>query len=212
MPTPQARVQVAGHDVLMLGTIAGFVPDAARVQQAYEAFRPATLALGVPPEDVVALQALADAGPAPPELPELDDATQKLLALLAPFGDTRIPSPDLEAAYALARRDGVPVVALDLDDAQHAATYTRLVKFHHVVQSNSIKSRLTKRGVEGRDPYDIAAAWDAQWIRPKGLARVEQERERHMAERLREAAGKGSVLAVLPSVRLAGVVEALRRA
>lgn len=208
--TPQARLRVAGHDVLVLGTIAGFVPDAERVRQAYDAFRPQVLALGVPPEDLPGLDALAAAGEKP-ELPELDEATERLLGLLAPFGATRIPSPDLEAAHALARADAVPIVALDLDDDAHAALFTTNVKFLHVLQSNATKSRLMRKPPKGPagDAYAVAAAWDASWNRPKGLRAVEDEREAHMARRLREEAAKGTVLAVVPSVRLAGIVRHL---
>jgi hypothetical protein len=158
--TPQARMKVGGADVLLLGTVAGFVPDGERVRQAYDAFRPRLVALGVPPEDLVALDALAAADPKP-ELPEPDDTTTRLLGLLEPFGATRIPSPDLEAAHAAARADGVPVEAIDIDDAAHAAVYTKSVRFHHVLQSNAVKSRLLKRGVGGADAYEVAANWDA---------------------------------------------------
>ena len=141
MGTPQARLSVAGHDVLILGTIAGFVPDGERVRQAYDAFHPSVVALGVPPEDLAALDHLASvAGAAsPPDLPPLDEAQERLLAQLAAFGATRIPSPDLEAAHACAKADGVPLAALDVADAEHAALFTRPVKFWHVVQSNANK-------------------------------------------------------------------------
>lgn len=208
MGTPQARLKVAGHDVLLLGTIAGFVPDAERVRQAYDAFRPATVALGIPAEDLPALDHLATME-TKPELPGIDDATVKQLSLLAPFGETRIPSPDLEAAHGLARHDKVPLVALDLDDEEHAAAFTRHVRFLHVLQSNAIKSRLMRKGVGGADAYEVTANWDAAWNKPKGLRRLEQDREQRMAERLRDAAATGTVLAVVPSVRLQGIVQAL---
>lgn len=210
MGTPQARLKVAGNDVLLLGTVAGFVPDAERVRQAYDAFRPATVALGVPPEDLATLEALAAAG-TPPELPPLDDTAERLLGLLAAFGPTRIPSPDLEAAHLAAKGDGVPLAALDLADDEHAALFTKEVRFFHVVQSNAVKSRLLKRGVGGADAYEVAANWDAAWSKPKGLQRVEAAREAHMARRLRECAATGTVLAIVPSVRLPGIVAALQR-
>lgn len=206
--TPQARLKVAGNDVLLLGTVAGFVPDAERVRQAYDAFRPATVALGVPPEDLATLDELAAQG-TPPELPPLDDASEKLLTLVAAFGPTRIPSPDLEAAHLAAKGDGVPLAALDLGDAEHAAVFTKEVRFYHVVQSNSVKSRLLKRGVAGADAYEVAANWDAAWTKPKGLRRVEAAREAHMAQRIREEAARGTVLAIVPSIRLAGIVREL---
>lgn len=202
-------MRVGQADALLLGTVVGFMPDGERVRQAYEAFRPRVVALGVPPEDLAALDALAAADPKP-ELPPLDDTSERLLGLLAPFGGTRIPSPDLEAAHQAARADGVLLEAIDLDDAAHAQLYTKSVKFHHVIQSNAIKSRLLKRGVAGADAYEVALNWDNAWNRPKGMRAVESGREAQMANRLRElCAVPGNVLAIVPAPRLAGVVRAL---
>lgn len=209
MATPQARFRLGECDVLALGTVPGFQPDAARVEQAFDAFLPDCVALGVPAEDVQTLEALAKANPRP-ELPDPDEATARLLELLGAFGPTAIPSPDLEAAMRLALAAGVPVEALDLGDAEHAALYTRHVRFRHVVQSNSIKRRLLKDGVQGADAYGLAEAWDAAWTRPKGLRRVEEAREEEMARRLREVAtGRQRVLAVVPAPRMAGLLRQL---
>jgi hypothetical protein len=210
MRTPQARLRIGACEVLFVGTVPGFVPDGERVEQAFAAFLPDCLALGVPAEDLVVLETLATADPKP-ELPNPDEATERLLELLGAFGPTAIPSPDLERATALARAGGLPVAALDLDDAEHATLYTKHVKFRHVVQSNSIKRRLLKDGVAGDDAYALAEAWDAAWTRPKGLREVEETRERHMARRLHEiAAEHRRILAVVPATRLAGVLRALQ--
>jgi hypothetical protein len=208
--TPQVRLTVAGCDLLVLGTVPGFAPDGDRVAQAFAAFLPEAVALGVPPEDLHTLEALAKADPRP-ELPEPDEVTGRLLELLAKFGPTAVPSPDLDRATALAREANVPIVAIDVDDAVHSALYTRHVKFRHVVQSNGVKSRLLKQGVDGPDAYALAKAWDAAWTKPKGLRLVEEAREQHMARRLtEEAAGRRRLMAVLPAVRMEAVVAQLR--
>ena len=209
MQTPQVRLRLGSCDVLLVGTVPGFLPDGERVAQAFHAFLPEAVALGVPPEDLRTLEALAGADPKP-ALPEPDEVTARLLELLAPFGGTAVPSPDLERATALAKEHGLPVVALDLDDAAHSQLYTKNVKFRHVVQSNSVRRRLLKDGVAGADAYAVAAAWDAAWTRPKGLRAVEDAREEHMARRLaEEAAGRSRLLAVVPAIRLAGVRQRL---
>lgn len=48
-----------GH-VTLLGSIPGFVDDGAAIQAALDALRPKIVALGVPPEDLAGLQALAE--------------------------------------------------------------------------------------------------------------------------------------------------------
>ena len=196
--------------MLLVGTVPGFTLDGDRVEQAFEAFHPDCVALGVPSEDLAVLDQLAKANPKP-ELPPPDDTTARLLELLAQFGPTAVPSPDLERATALARAQEVPLEALDVGDHEHAALYTKHVKFRHVVQSNAIKRRLLKDGVEGADAYALSDAWDAAWTRPKGLREVEVARELHMANRLRLLAiGHRRILAVLPAPRLAGIVAVLQ--
>jgi hypothetical protein len=193
----------------LVGTIPGFSADGERVEQAFQAFLPDCVAMGVPPEDLVVLRQLATADPKP-ELPTPDEATERLLELLAEFGPTAIPSPDLERATTLAHAGSIELAAIDIDDAEHSALYTKHVKFRHVVQSNSIKRRLLKDGVAGADAYALSDAWDAAWTRPKGLREVEEARERHMAGRLRELApGRRRILAVVPAPRLPGILAAL---
>jgi hypothetical protein len=212
VPTPQAGLRLGASDLLLVGTVPGFVADGERVAQAFHAFMPGAVALGVPPEDVRTLEALAGADPKP-ELPEPDDVSARLLELLQRFGPTAVPSPDLERATALALEHALPLVAIDVDDAIHSQLYTHHVKFRHVVQSNSVKRRLLKDGVEGADAYELASAWDAAWTRPRGLRAVEEAREQHMARRLRdEAKAHARLLVVLPAVRLGGVVAHLQPA
>ncbi len=61
----------------ILGTIPGFVPDGEAVTAALDALRPNVVALGVPPEDLAGLQALAEADdpgslmPDPVDVPDL---------------------------------------------------------------------------------------------------------------------------------------------
>ncbi|MES2155254.1 MAG: hypothetical protein V4510_08990 [bacterium] len=61
MPPPEARLRLGQCDVLVVGTIAGFVPDAARIDAAFAAHRPDRVALGIPPEDLATLGTLASA-------------------------------------------------------------------------------------------------------------------------------------------------------
>jgi len=204
-------VRVDGCDVRILGTIAGFVPDGDRVRRAYEAERPDAVALGVPPEDLEGLDALA-ADPTTP-VPDIDPQSERLFGLLARFGATRVPSPDLEAAHGQARGDGVPIVPLDMDDETHSGLYIRLVGFRHAVRSGRILRKIMEADFSRpEDPYGLAVAWDAYQNQLKPLQALEAAREEHMAKRLREALdGRNRVLALVPAARFEGVLAALER-
>lgn len=193
-------------DVYLLGTIAGFVPDADRVRAAFERVEPTVLALGIPPEDVEGLRTLADDPDV--ELPDTDPTTERFFEWLEPFGKTRVPSPDLETAFQVANEKEIRVEALDLDDEDHAEVYIRANKFRHVIQSGRIQRKLLKQDFsEHPDAASLAIAWDAYQNRIPSLQAVETAREEHMAERLREiaATSPGPILAVVPVARLAGI-------
>jgi hypothetical protein len=210
VPPPEARLRVGGCDMLLLGTVAGFVPDGERVQSVFAAFQPDAVALGVPAEDVAALDALAQGGEA--ALMQPDDLQVRLLELLARFGATRIPSPDLQAAHTAAKAAGIPLVALDMDDQEHSAAYVQRVKVRHLWRAPVRDKRLLELPFgEAQDAYELAAAWDREANSTKPLRQLEALREEAMAQRLREAASRSRrLLALIPVPRLAGVLARLQ--
>jgi hypothetical protein len=210
VPLPEARLRVGSCDILLLGTIAGFAPDAERVRAAFAAHRPDRVGLGVPAEDLPTLRLLAAEPHRAAELPDLDEVEAHFQGLLARFGPTRVPSPDLEAAERCAAAAGVPIEALDLDDLAHSASYTQAMKVRHLMRATSRRKKALKNGfADAQDPYDLAARWDAA-LAVKPMRALEREREAHMAARLRELAGQSrNLLAIVPAARLAGIVQAL---
>ena len=209
---PDAQLEIGACRLHLLGTIPGFVPEGDRIQAAFSAARPDLVALGVPPEDIPSLEALRTTGhTAKEELVEPDAASERLLQLLARFGPTRIPSPDLEAAYGLARDAQVPVEGIDLDDASHSAEYVKRVKVRHLWRAPKREAKLLVKEFEAADPYELVTQWDAEAHASRPLREMEALREEWMARRLREVcAGKSRVLAVVPSARWQGIVTRLQ--
>jgi hypothetical protein len=210
---PEARLRLGGCDLRLLGTIQGFVPEEARVRDAFSGDPPDLVALGVPPDDLPALEALRTAAQAAQEdLVGPDAASERLLQLLGRFGPTRIPSPDLEAAYGLAREAAVPVEGIDVDDASHSAEYVKRVKVRHLWRAPKREARLLAKGFESApDPYELVRLWDAEAHASRPLREMEALREAWMARRLREVcAGRSRVLALVPAARWQGIVALLQ--
>jgi len=210
---PETPLRVGGCDVLLLGTIAGFAPDGERVQAAFRRHQPDTVGLGVPAEDLAGLEAIAQDPEAFRGMVPPDDAAGRHLELLKRFGEIRIPSPDLEAAYGLAKAGGVAMEALDLDDHAYAQEYTRRVKLLHLWAAKPRQKRLLRQEFQAADAYDLDAQWDRQANAPKPLRELEALREQAMAARIRAlAASSRRLLAVVPAARFAGVAALLRAA
>ncbi|MEA3190468.1 MAG: hypothetical protein QOD77_1050 [Thermoplasmata archaeon] len=212
VPPPEAHVRLGSCDILLVGTIAGFAPDAARVQAAFASHRPDRVALGVPPEDLEAVRRLATDPAAKAELVEPDLASEHLLRLLERFGPTKVPSPDLEAAHDLAAAHGAELTAIDIPDDAHAEVYTKRVKMHHVLRSNRREKKLlVARFEDARDPYELVEAWDREQTHLRPLREIEELREGFMAAKLRELSSKSErLLAIVPAARLEAVADHLR--
>lgn len=242
----EATLRIGDHDITLLGSIPGFVPDGAAVHAAMARLQPKLVALGVPPEDMAGLAFLAEADDPeslmlqaepqtstttslddallagdithpvaaqseeaePEDFAGLDASQERLLELLRAFGEVRLPSPDLEAAFAWAKDNGVPVEPLDMDDETHTSVYVDAHKFFDVIRAGRLNKRLATRSFEAPDAPSLVRAFDAYQTQLKSLRKVEEARERHMAERLRAIACDGLV-AVVPLARMLGVRDAL---
>lgn len=170
------------------------------------------MALGVPPEDLIGLDALAKTPDKVGELQELDEAEVRFQHWLEDFGAVRVPSPDMETAHRLAA-DLVPLHALDLDDLAHSHAYTTRMKVRHLVRSASRRRKVLAADFGAcPDAYSLAVAWD-EGLAVKPLRAMDAEREAHMAAGLVALARPGErILAVVPVTRLAGILAALRLA
>lgn len=207
MPAPQELLRIDGCDVLLVGTIPGFVPDADRVQTAARDHRPDAIALGVPAADLSSLEALV-ADPTLADGLEPDALDLHFLEQIANWGATQlIPSPDLHAAHAT----GLPLHGIDMDDEAHTQLFTDTVKVRHLVQRSSIRKRLGKTTADDApDAYGLAILWDDALCEIKPLAAIEQARLDHMAAEVRRlAADVERLLVVVHAAKYAGLFTRL---
>ena len=218
MNVPQRRCEVGLADarIVLVGTIQGLAGEARHVQQAWDSFGPegaSIIALGVPPEDVRNLQRIGREGVAAFMAEELDTGSyeESFLPQLSRFGDIAMPPDDLLLAEELSRRHGRPLVGLDLDDEAHADLYTESVGGIEMLRSQMrLKKLVGKRAEAASTPEELVLLWDSTFMALKGHRKMEEERERVMAERIRALAGEHPrLLVVVALARMEGVAELL---
>ena len=101
--------------------------------------------------------------------------------------------------------------ASDRDERAYAELYTTWVSGFELIRQGRLEARLLKKKFRVRTPEEFVLAWDTEVNRSAGFTRVQRERERFMASRLRDVAGDASsVLAVIEVERAKGVLAALR--
>lgn len=95
---------VHGRSITLLGSIPGYVPDGTAVAETLEQLRPRSVALGIPPEDLPALEALAASDDPEALIPERQRSTPDLghgaPGLEAVFIDTTEEQEDDDEGFA----------------------------------------------------------------------------------------------------------------
>jgi hypothetical protein len=198
-----------GRRALLVLGITGLSSDAYVAQEAITRGPVGRVLLGVPFEDLDSIRATSgkeletefEAG-------GLDD---EYLEGLKRFGAVQTPPPDLYVAYRFAEQAKVPVEAIDLGDEAYTEAYTKNVGFFEVLRSNRRQRRLSAADVEAPDADAFVIAWDERLNAGRGLGKVQAAREDAMTRAIEAASKDGGVLAFVPLVRGAGIVQRLVR-
>lgn len=206
-----ATLTIGGSTLHACGTVRGLASEAREVERVYRRARPEALCLSLSEEDLRMLTGSA-AGPAgqfePTPLEEV------YIGFLENFGKVRLPPPSFTAALRLARADSIPVLPMDLSDARHTEVFTKEVGTMEWIYHYSFRRKsLLRRRWKAATPGEFAIEWDEALTRGRGLRRVEEARESHMAGELRAALKRWSrVMAVVDFERMRGVLKRLETA
>lgn len=206
----QATRKLEHADLTLLGAVTGLVSEAERIESAILDRGPDRLGLGIAPEELKALKAIA--------LDEIDEEIELDVAAvdeayaqhLSRFGRVELPPPAFVRAVEVALEEEIPTEALDLPEESFTETFTDNVGAIDLIRRGRRERKLAKHGVEADDATEFARKWDEKLLEIGGLRKVEKMREAHMADRLRAVCeASGSVLAVVDTVRRPGIARRL---
>ena len=199
-------IKIGNSEIFLLGTIHGLVSEKEKVRSAFNSVKPDALALAVQSEDIPALTELS--GGMEHEKREPDDA---FLKKLSKYGAVEVPPPDLILAYGAAKNLGIPVYAVDLDDAAYADAFCRNISAFALIRQSLRLRRLEKRNYKAKTPEEFALEWDRLHNKVNGYRCLEEARERKIAVEIRALASKhGKILAVVDLQREKGIIEKLK--
>lgn len=210
-PRGLLRVTSPGREVYLLGTVTGLASEAARVRAAFDEVGPDAVGIGLPPSEVAGLRHCLSGGSAPvDEEEEEEDVEEAYSVALSSFGDVGVPPPDLMEAVRLAEERELEIFPVDLDDEAYAQAFTEEVSGLQLIRYGLRLRRLGKRPPRAGNAVDFALKWDGEIRRIRGFHRLEQRRERRMADAVREIPARFSrVLAIVEVVRMVGVASLL---
>ncbi len=199
------EVRLGDATVSIFPAVRGLPSDGDRVGRAIEGTKPDVVALSVSPEELETLRTYRG-GNIEPDTTE----DEVYVAGLSVWEEPVMPPPCFTRAVQVATARSVRLAALDMDEETYADAYTAYVSTMELLLQGRLEKRLLAKRFHVATPQEFAVAWDAEINRTVGFARLQKEREKFIALRLRQLAnGRSVVLAVIEVERAKGVLAEL---
>jgi hypothetical protein len=200
------EIRLGEGSVSIFPAVRGLPSDGPAVAQAIETVRPDVVALSVSPEELEVLRSYRGANMEPDNTED-----EVYVAGLSAWEEPVMPPPCFTQAAKVASARKLRLEALDMNEEAYADAYTECVTTMELILQGRLENRLAKKKFHVSTPQDFALAWDAEVNRTVGFARLQKEREKFIAARLRGLAeARARVLAVVEVERVKGVLAALR--
>ncbi len=191
--------------VSVLPVVRGLPSEGEHVVKTIATVRPEIVALSVSPEELEVLRTYRG-GNIEPDTTE----DEVYVAGLSAWEEPRMPPPCFLAAVREATTRKLRLEGVDMDEETYADSYTTWVSTMELILQGRLENRLLKKRFHVATPQEFAIAWDAEINRTVGFSRLQKEREKFIASRLRDLAqGKSTVLAIVEVERVKGVLAAL---
>ncbi len=200
------EVRLGESSVSILSVVRGLPSDGDAVGGAIASLRPDRVALSVSPEELDTLRTYRGGNMEPDTIEE-----EAYVAGLSAWEEPVMPPPCFTRAVNLATSRKIPLDAVDMSEEEYTDAYTTWVSTMELLLQGRMETRLLRKRFRVSTPQEFALAWDAEVNRTVGFTRLQREREKFMASRLRQVAETGPrVLAVIEVERVKGVLAALR--
>lgn len=199
--------RIDGSTVYLLPVIHALEGEERRVASAFEKVKPDCVAVGIPPEDIPLIEQESEE-----EEIEMSLQHQSYLMHLSAYGNISIPPLDIRTAHDMAKRHHVPMEALDIDDEQYAELLTSNVSIFALIRHSRKVKKLARKKFRAKTAEEFVYEWDRELTAIPAFRRIEGEREKHMAERVRELCRRHkTILAIISLERCRGVAHELER-
>lgn len=172
------------YPILLLGAVRGSLAEAPKVVAELERFAPDRLALGLSPEEVLALQEHFEDPYREPWVP-LASSELAYARGIARFGPARVPSPSFLESLRWAHVRGLPVDGIEPGDEAYGSLFVDHVGFFDLVRRTRAERSLGKRPPEAENAEAFALAWEARAQVGGGSHALLKVRAEHVAKGLR---------------------------
>ena len=192
-----------GCELDVVGAVKGLSTERETVRESFRR-EPALVAISISPEELKGLRQYKD------EHYILSDYEEIYADNLCKFGDVEIPPPCYTEALRMSNDKNIPIYPIDMSEQSFTNAYCAYISGTDLLRHSLRKSLLRHSKIKAGDAEEFVFKWDKKINRISGFRRLENRREKHMADRLASHSEKFKrILAVIELERAPGVIAKL---
>ena len=197
------KLRIDESYIYIIPVIHGLAEEGKKVEKAFDEIMPECIAIGISPEDIEAIKKNNDSMPLQYE---------HYLANLSHYGKISVPPSDIKMAYEISTTKAIPLHAIDVDDDEYADLLIKNVSTISLIKYSRKIKKLRKKIFKSKDAEQFIYEWDEYMTSIKSFKKIEEAREKKMAENVKELCKKcRKILVIVPLERYNGFIERLER-
>ena len=200
-------VSLGKAQIRVLSTVKGLVSEAAVVEEEIESFEPDLVALSIGPEEIEGTRKWDGE---PYDMSGWDEVYGLSLRKLVGDDGVKLPPPSFSKAIKVSDSKNIDVIGIDMDEISFTEAYTKNISTWQLFKRGRLEKSMTKSGIEGQTPEEIALNMESSIRGLSGFANLERERVKTMAENVRlQSERQKKILAIIEISNVSDFVEEL---
>ena len=200
-------VSLGKAQIRVLSTVKGLVSEAAVVEEEIESFEPDLVALSIGPEEIEGTRKWDGE---PYDMSGWDEVYGLSLRKLVGDDGVKLPPPSFSKAIKVSDSKNIDVIGIDMDEITFTEAYTKNISTWQLFKRSRLEKSMTKSGIEGQTPEEIALNMESSIRGLSGFANLERERVKTMAENVRlQSERQKKILAIIEISNVSDFVEEL---
>tara|TARA_Y100000746_G_scaffold221821_1_gene221670 strand:- start:118 stop:738 length:621 start_codon:yes stop_codon:yes gene_type:complete len=200
-------VSLGKTQIRILSTVKGLVSEAAVVEEEIESFEPDLVALSIGPEEIEGTRKWDGE---PYDMSGWDEVYGLSLRKIVGDDGVKLPPPSFSMAIKISDLKNIDVIGIDMDEISFTEAYTKNISTWQLFKRGRLEKSMTKSGIEGQTPEEIALNMESSIRGLSGFANLERERVKTMAENIRlQSERQKKILAIIEISNVSDFVEEL---
>ncbi len=200
-------VSLGKAQIRVLSTVKGLVSEAVVVEEEIESFEPDLVALSIGPEEIEGTRKWDGE---PYDMSGWDEVYGLSLRKLVGDDGVKLPPPSFSKAIKVSDSKNIDVIGIDMDEISFTEAYTKNISTWQLFKRSRLEKSMTKSGIEGQTPEEIALNMESSIRGLSGFANLERERVKTMAENIRlQSERQKKILAIIEISNVSDFVEEL---